>query len=304
MTAVLAIVTSTYRASAFLEAYAARVQATLARLRLSCLWVVVANEPTPAEDDGLRALQAVVEAGGHRFLRVDVPRETVYASWHRGVMLSDTPYFTVWNVDDDHTPESLEEGVRLLQEGYTLVEFAYHERRKDGVHLRQPNLHAGGQIRRKGGLSPFWVMSRALYEQVGAFDGRYRIAGDFEWSIRALPHARYIVSDVLGGTFDQRDDNLSGTGNARQELETVTALLQARAWSEVVPVSPDGLRELWQAWGLSEASLPPTVQAWLWGRGAGVRWLCYRALRRVPALWRAYRALVVRGLAPSFELRG
>ncbi len=300
---ILAIVTSTYRAEAFLPAYATRLRAALNALNFRAEVVIIANDPTPKEGALLTQLKATLAPLSQVTLtRHDVARESLYASWNRGFLATNAPYLTVWNVDDNHTPESLIEGVRLLELGYTMVEFNYGLQTHIGITLQKPRLHPNGNVGRKTGLCPFWVMSRTLYEQAGAFDERYRIAGDYEWSIRALPHMRYTTSEVVGGTFYQHEGNLSGTGSLRQDLEFATALLLSQTWQELVPVHPPSLRQLWRDWGISEEMLPTPVQSWLWGASALWRWRVYVALRRVPALYRLYRALMLRGLVPSLQL--
>ena len=104
-----------------------------------------------------------------------VARETLYASWNRGLAATEAPYFTFWNADDFRQSDALREGYRAMQKGATLVDFDYtrvSSVKRFGLFPQERRIHVpcmftGDGLTRRSGIGPFFMASRSLIEQVG-----------------------------------------------------------------------------------------------------------------------------------------
>lgn len=162
---------------------------------VSVHYLPIANDPSDYERDQIDLLTREINANyyGH-MTPFYVPRESLYASWNRGIAASQPPYIAFWNADDIRSVEGFIEGLRALQSGANLVDFPFTRIstvRRLGVFPQQqrldvPRLFDPANFARGNGLGPFFMMSRALYQRVGPFDDAFRVAGDMEWASRAL----------------------------------------------------------------------------------------------------------------------
>src|SRR5690606_21328144 len=102
------LITSLYRAEPHLAAYAGHVRNVAAQARaagLSLEMVIVANDATERERALLAPLVAAGESGELAVQVLHVPRETIYASWNRGVRAARGRCIGVWNADDAREAE-------------------------------------------------------------------------------------------------------------------------------------------------------------------------------------------------------
>ncbi|MCU0512455.1 MAG: glycosyltransferase [Anaerolineae bacterium] len=295
------LITSLYRGEAHLPAYGERVRQLLAALAAAGLALevlVVANAATPAERSRLAALPV-------RVLHTD--RETLYASWNRGVAAAGADIFGFWNVDDARDPAALVAACAHLRAGFTLVDAPLRVvqtwRRFGRTWQRQsvrPVPYDPVAFSRHHGLGPFALLHRDLYAQVGGFDAHFRIAGDLEWGGRAQAWARFTALAQPGGTFYLHGGNLSSTGSPLQAVEDNIIFLRRRQWSQLRPAEPVLMQSLWDTWGSQGAALPAAVADWLWGPGAAARYARYRQEQRLPRLaQRGLLSLARRGLLHS-----
>jgi hypothetical protein len=295
----ISIITSLYRAEAHLAAYSARVIDVAAQVQAAGLAldvVLVANDPTPAEQDHLRQL---VDALGGSAIRLDVPRESLYASWNRGIAASSGLCVAIWNVDDTRYADALIEGYRLIADGCEIVDFPFATVREirwwgpltTRRQRRLPPQYNPVNFRRKTRTSPFFMFSRAVYDRVGLFDEHFRIAGDFDWCARlAARTAKFCTGTALSGTFFLRGTNLSGSGNPLEDVEDDIVLLRQGLWDELVPADPDLLAACWSEWGdPGTRDLPPDLEDRLWGAGACERWQASLRARRRKEIMRRVR---------------
>jgi hypothetical protein len=297
----ISIVTSLYRAEAHLSTYRARVLDVSAQVQAAGLAlevVLIANDPTPAEQDHL---QQLVDALGSSAIRLDVPHESLYASWTRGIAASSGLCLAIWNVDDDRYADALIEGYRLIADGCEIVEFPFAAVREirwlgrlTTRHQRRlPPQYDPVNFGRKARTGPFFMFSRAVYDRVGPFDGHFLIAGDFDWCARpAARAAKFCPGAALSGTFFLHGTNLSGSGNPLEDVEDDVVLLRQGLWDELVPADPDLLAACWSEWGdLGTRDLPPDLEDRLWGAGACERWQASLRARRRKTIARRVRYL-------------
>lgn len=276
----LTLITSLYQAKAHLPAYRAHAAAVIADVRragLTAELVLVANGPSADERRAVEQLAAEARQAGATVIIQYVARETVYASWNRGVRASTGACIGVWNVDDVRYAAALVEGARLIADGCEVVDFPFVQlvrRNWFGAFTTfrrtvYPAPFDPARITPRAGFGPFFLFARALYERAGGFDERFRITGDFEWSAReTVRAARACHGKALGGEFVLHGANLSGARSPLEWVEHNTVLLRHGQWDALRPVDPSLMRTTWEAWGSQGQDVPPEVAARLWGADA------------------------------------
>ena len=303
----ISLITSLYRSDAHLAQFTnhvLRVAAAVQEAELSVEFILVANDPTGYEREFTGRLAALL--GMNRYVTakvITVERESLYASWNRGVRAASGQCVGFWNVDDVRTAEALIECSRLVEAGNKVVDFPFTlvlKRKRLGLfpaerHRHIPAQYDPARIHPRTGFGPFFMFARPLYEQAGPFDEHFRIVGDFEWSAReAVRSAPYARGTALGGPFVQHGGNLSGSQAPQEWVEHNTILLRHGQWDAVRPVDPDLMRSCWFEWGDTGIEVPEDVADRLWGAGAAAAWLSWqraerrkqwsRMLRTVPRL--------------------
>ncbi len=257
---------------------------------LSLEILVVANDASEQERDLLDNFAKTADISRTATVcPLYVERETLYASWNRGVRASSGYCLGFWNIDDIRYADAIIEGYSLLQKGYNLVDFpiqGLQTVRRLGLfpaEKRQvrPVPFSPTQFTRKNGMGPFSLMTRELYEQVGPFDENFRIVGDLEWGGRAMAHVNFHPGENLGGAFRLHGENLSSTGSIVQAVEDNIVFMRRGDWAQVYPTSnPQLMREAWQNWGDNGVTVPDAVQEMLWGESAVETWEQHQRERR------------------------
>lgn len=286
----ISIITSLFRAESHLPAYCRRVLDVAAQVKAAGLtveMVLVANDPSEYERQRLAHLAEDLDAAvTGTAIRLEVPRENLYASWNRGIAASSGGCLAIWNADDSRTAGALIEGHRLIAGGCDIVDFpfvlAWTTRFRTQRQRSRPPQYDPAHFRRKARTSPFFMFSRAIYERVGPFDEHFRIAGDFDWCARpAARAAAYCRGETLSGTFFLHETNLSGSRNPLESVEDNIVMLRQGLWGELVPAAPDLMRSCWTGWGdLGAPTIPPEIQEQLWGVGASERLQAWKRQRR------------------------
>jgi len=311
----IAVISSLYRCEQHLPAFSAALFGLAKRVSeagVSLHFLPVVNDATGGERDGIERLAREINARYYgRMTPLYVARETLYASWNRGLAAAQAPYFTFWNADDIRSADALIEGYSALQGGANLVDFDYTrvaQAMRFGLLPRQqripvPCMFDGGGFTRRAGIGPFFMASKDLFQQVGPFDPNFEIAGDTEWASRALPQVRFQRGRRNGGDFVVHGDNLSNTGGDREDIEVNIIFMRRRAWGQLRPANPAAMREAWERWGNPHHIELPLAEAdFLWGPQAEMRWKRYQRERnQAPALRRLRLSLAARGLIQSVE---
>ena len=311
----LAIISSLYRCEAHLPAFAAAVFGFARRITaagIAAHYLPIVNDATRGERERIDQLAREINANYYgRMTPHYVARESLYASWNRGLAQSDAPYFAPWNADDIRYAEAAIEGYQALTKGADLVDFGYRRVRRYrrlGLLPREDRQEAAclydpARFTRRNGLGPFFMSSRSLVERVGGFDAHFRVAGDMAWASRVHGAARFQQGRSLGGEFTIHGGNLSNTGSETEAVEVNIIFLRRRDYTQLRPAAPNALRAAWTSWGNpANEALPADVEDFLWGPGAEKRWRRYRRERQQPAMLRRLRlALAARGLLHSEE---
>lgn len=298
----LSLLTSLYRSDAHLPAFQAHVQQVAAALnaaQVQAELLLIANDPTPEEREAIAAMTRELPL---TVRPLTTARETLYASWNRGLAAAQGEFFGPWNVDDLRHAPALIEGIERLRAGLDLIDFPF-EQIENGQPRRLPAPYDGRVVHPRCGVGPFFLARRSLLNTVGFFDPGFRIAGDFEWCTRpALRSARWGHGAQLGGAFVLHGGNLSGGRSELEWIEFNVALLRREAYALLRPVNPALMCAAWEEWGSAGQIVPAGVAEWLWGIRAERRWRAYERERRAnPQVRRLRLALARRGLWPSVE---
>jgi len=293
----ISLYTSLYRTEAHLDTYierALRMVDVLSQAGLTLELVLIANDASDFERERIARLQA-----SYAHVQVIyVARETLYASWNRGVRAARADVLAPWNVDDDYFPQALIEGYRRITAGCDVVYFARDVVRVKGskravMHQDAPPYDPQAH-RNKMLVGPFPMFSRRIYEQLGGFHDRFRIKGDFEFFTRATRITTFCPINITGGAFIIHGGNLSAIGNPREWAEENIAhiLNDNRAALRACP--PDVMRVVFGEFA-DQIPLTPQLERDLWGDEALKRWDAYqRMMRQEP--WRYWPRRVVEAL--------
>jgi hypothetical protein len=309
----IAIISSFYRVEVHLERFTQAVLTFAKQVHQAGIdvhYLPIVNDATPLERESIDKLASQINDAGYGTMTPHyVGRETLYASWNRGISLTDAPYFTFWNADDVRDASAFIEGYHALEGGANLVDFLFtgvKSVKRFGLfpsvqHEQSAMLFNPEQFTRKNGVGPFFMTSKVLYEQVGKFDEHFRIGGDMQWAGRTLPYVQFYPAQKIGGYFYIHGDNLSNTGTTREAIEVNITFMRRQDWHHLIPTDPTALRDAWETWGaLEETQLPDDVVDFLWGDDAKKRWQQYEAERNQMGWIRRIRqALAARGLIHS-----
>lgn len=185
--------------------------------------IMVFNSPTQNE------LKAIKEFGDKPWFRyVAVDRETVFASWNRGVMMANGEAIAFWNVDDVRFADAIIDGLNSIKNGADLVYFPFYILwflRIGSVYLPVkykhilPPLYDKKEFTRSMHCGPFFMISKKFFNQVGSFDEQFKISGDFDWCVKAaIKSEKFVLSKKDAGVF-----RVDGTGLSARTKKNLIA---------------------------------------------------------------------------------
>ncbi len=160
-------------------------------------------------------------------------RETLYASWNRGIHMAQGKYITNANADARHAPHAFE---RLAAEldTHPHVALVYPDCRvtheENALFASAP---IAGYLRRlpydylnllrhcEVGPQPMW--RKSVHEKAGFFDASYRVAGDYDMWLRMAEHApfRHVPEEL--GLYLHYDNNLESQNLTQTHQERMRA---------------------------------------------------------------------------------
>lgn len=185
--------------------------------------IIVSNEPTPTEKRTFEILKK------YNWVKIiEVPRETIFASWNRGIKASSGEVYGFINADDIRFASSILEGIERIKNGADFVYFPFLYIR----YIRILGFLVPVKIKRFSPLppdkaakeigmpyGPFWLISKKFIEKVGWFDESFKVAGDFEWSARTQRQGKFVLSNITAGIFTSDGTTLSGSRSLTHKLE-------------------------------------------------------------------------------------
>lgn len=221
----ISIVTSLFRTESHLPRFlknAKKVHFELKNQRIAFEHILIANDCSSEE-------AKMLQRSGLNFKIFTVPRETLYASWNRGVRESAYRYVTFWAVDDIRFAKAFIEGAKNLSRGFDATYFPYIYKRYVrvfGVKILvmvkivnpidyNPDLFMVGMY-----AGPHFMFTKEAFNMNGEFKETFKIAGDFDWWVRATKNnLRIIKTPTLSGIFNNDGMTLSGSKNKLQAGE-------------------------------------------------------------------------------------
>jgi len=231
--AAISIITSMYRTEQHLPNWSKQVLSFAEeahKIGLDFEINAIANEPSAVELEHLNKLAVYPWFHLH-----SVPRESIYASWNRGVRVSTAKVCTFWNVDDIRNAKAIADG--LSQIAYSSVtevtgaivyfpfiykryiNFLNHDFLVKRTTVRPPNFSKAEFIQSMH-MGPFFLFTKSAYDRIGGFDEKYTIVGDYEWQARAaLNGVQFLKSDTVAGIFTNNGKTLSGSRATKHTTE-------------------------------------------------------------------------------------
>lgn len=195
----------------------------LEKLEVDFEILVVANEPTEKEKRFLGLLKQY-----SRVNVLEVPRESIYASWNRGIHASTGDVIGFINADDIRFAESIKEGAETIKNGADFVYFPFIYKRYIRLYsilipvkrkiFYPPTPEKAVQVQGMP-YGPFWLISKKFLLQEGLFDESFKVAGDYEWSMRTNTKGNFVLSNTVSGIFTSDGRTLSGSRSQTQKDE-------------------------------------------------------------------------------------
>lgn len=224
----LTVLASIYKGETYLEPYFEQLknQSLFPEMEI----VFVANAPSAQEQSALAAFR---QHYPEQVQVIEVPRESLGASWNRAWQAARAPLLAMWNIDDRRQRDSLERQVSAINQygwalsyGDYISVAAYGE--EQGARRTTPYYSPAHFARAFAQGGAFWVLRKDLAARIGYFDEQFRTAADMDYSLRIaanrLPMGR--VDGVLG-YFTDAEQGLS-TREGGQEAAIERAAIQLR----------------------------------------------------------------------------
>jgi len=223
----ISLITSLYKSEKYLKKYLKKIRKFadfLSKNNIGFEIVIISNDPTIREKQELKKLKNL-----NKWVRIFyVSREPLYTSWNRGINKAQGGIIGFWNVDDIRYPEAIIDGIRLIKEGAELVYFPFIIKwylnlfgfsvmvRKRIIH---PPIFNQKEFTRSMHCGVFFIFTKSLYKKIGPFDEQFKIAGDFDWCIRAAKISDFKLSEKITGEFSVFQGALSSGKNPLREAE-------------------------------------------------------------------------------------
>jgi glycosyltransferase involved in cell wall biosynthesis len=232
----VSIITSLYKSENFLPAYFRRIETfakKVSRTNIDLEFILIANDINSEEE------KIIVRWHIPNLKILKVNRETLYASWNRGILEASSDILVFWNVDDIRFPGALYKGIDEIGKGAQLVYFSFIMmglsrillfRRRISVPFynlkRTKALPYNREDFMKGCMcGPFFMFHRTVFETIGPFDETFVVAGDFDWFARAaFMNIKFKELSVIGGVFFTHSGNLTVKYSKIQADENKTVL--------------------------------------------------------------------------------
>lgn len=223
----ITIITSLYKSEKHLKEYLRRIKKIadfLSKDNIDFEIVIISNDSTVGEKQELEKFKNL-----NKWIKVFyVSREPLYASWNRGAEIAKNEILGFWNVDDVRYPKAIIDGIRLIKEGVELVYFpfiikwyinflgfSFVVRRR----IIYPPKFNREEFTRSMHCGPFFIFTKSFYRKVCPFDEQFKIAGDFDWCIRAAKISKFKLSREIAGEFSVYRSALSSGRNPLREAE-------------------------------------------------------------------------------------
>ena len=214
----ISVLTSMYRCSKYMEGFFDHANAIANKDEVEILLLL--NDPQPEEEEIIRRRIA----GQPHYRYIPVPeRESLYATWNRGIRLAKGKYIANWNIDDIRFPDSLEKQAKILDENPEIM-LAYgdyylsHCYGEEPFRLYHELVYEGNEIEATVShiVGCFLMWRKDIHEEIGFFDEQFKLVGDYEFQIRCAlryplkkakaPLGVFFVGEVGGSRLSNQSE--------------------------------------------------------------------------------------------------
>lgn len=259
-----------------------KVNNNLTRNRIKVEIVIVFNDAIKSERLELeRFINNESENNDVVINPIFVPLESLYRSWNRGINASSGDCICFWNVDDIRFSKALLEGIHLIKNNAKLVYFPHRHIHKRKINISinkifkkvlkpfgikfqlknfifsttfiyinwtkrklvQPPSFDRVEFTRSFHCGPFFMFHRSLFQKLGPFDEQFKIAGDFEWCVRATKITEFVRADRIAGKMIIDGTNLTGRSDPIHVVENNVIYLRHRVLDKVEDVDKKLMQE-------------------------------------------------------------
>jgi glycosyltransferase involved in cell wall biosynthesis len=240
-TPILSAIVSTYNSERFMRGC---LEDLLAQTIVDRMEIVVVDACSPQrEGDIVREFAATHP--NIRYIRAET-RETVYASWNRGIQNARGKYVTSANTDDRHRRDGLERLVDTLERdpdialAYADVAITFNENETfdeaSKVFSYTWPEFGRQQLFEACVVGPQPVWRRELHERYGWFDPALTSAGDYDFWLRLGVRERFIHIPELLGLYLAAPNSVEHRNLALSMRESEAARL--RYWDDAWGTRP------------------------------------------------------------------
>jgi glycosyltransferase involved in cell wall biosynthesis len=228
----LSIITSAFQGSKYYSEYF-RSLAGLRTTGLGFEIVFIHNSKTDEEHSAVVYFVDLYNLSSN-FVWLDTARESLYASWNRGIKYSRGEWITFQNLDDERDWQNTFKALDILKQSDCLWGYGEFYVRSANLERREVRPAPFSPITFKSGYhaGPFLIFKRAVFQIYGYFDEQFKSAGDFEYIGRISNRCPGMLLNFNQGTFIIGDNNLSGRG-ITNELEKAVILLRHQSLRRV-----------------------------------------------------------------------
>jgi len=215
----ISIITSLYNSEKYLlryQRYLIRVLEYLKRKNIRNEIIIIANESNEREKEILDNFFKT----GFDIKITYVKRETLYASWNRGIKKSSGKAITFWNVDDIRFGRALINGYKKISTGADVVYFPFvsiwRHRYYPFVPIYRIRLVYPPKFsikRNEDGMigGPFFMINSDAITKAGYFDEQLKVVGDYDWFIKSgRSGVKFVRLLSVAGLYIHQGKTLSG----------------------------------------------------------------------------------------------
>ena len=218
----ISIITSLFKSNEYIKRYTKYLLKTVNYFVIKHIdfeVIIISNSTSESERNSLKKLNDQILD----IKVVEVERETIYASWNRGINMATGDIITFWNADDIRFGKALIAGRRLIKNGADIVYFTFVTIKKHKyykyipiykIKIIKPPKYSSS--RNDEGMigGPFFMFNKEILLKVGYFDEQYKVVGDYDWFIRAgRSGINFVRSFLPAGLYIKQGGALSGGSN-------------------------------------------------------------------------------------------
>lgn len=238
----LTAIVSTYKAERFIRGC---LHDLVAQTLFPRTEVLVVDSGSPEGESEIVSEYVCAYPEQIRLIRTE--REPLYQAWNRAIGMARGRFLTNANTDDRHRADAFERMADMLDKhpdvGLVYADqwisttenetFAECEQR-GAKRRRWPNFaHRDLMLRCITGSQPVW--RKALHDELGLFDTRYRIAADYDMWMRVATRYPLLKLDEVCGVVFESPDTISGKSNRlpmhQESLEIQDRFIQLPPWN-------------------------------------------------------------------------